>query len=128
MFFIDKMILILYFYVMQLKKVKHIFIILLVFDAITILISTVFKQKAIFSKVFSSKTKTTTTNTGTTAKFYTVKLNKANNNFRFGEISKIEQHFFVLTEEVAYLTNNTTAGKAPWLPTPATMLPHHSFW
>jgi hypothetical protein len=128
MFFIDKIILILYFYVMQLKKVKHIFIILLLFDAITIFISTVFKQRTIFSKVFSSKGETITKSTGTTAKFYIVKLNKANNNFRFGEISKIEQHFFVLTKEVAYFTNNANTGQVSWLPAPATMLPHHSFW
>jgi hypothetical protein len=128
MFFIDKMILILYFYDMQLKKVKHIFIILLLFDAITVFISTVFKQKTILSKVFSFKSKTITKNTGTTAKFYTIKLNKENNNFRFGEISKIEQHFFVLTEEIAYLTNNIKAGQALYSPAPATMLPQHSFW
>jgi hypothetical protein len=128
MFFIDKLILILYFYVMQLKKVKHIFIILLLFDAITIFISIVFKQKTVFSKVFTSKTKTLTTNTGTTEKFCVVKLNRANNNFRFGEISKIEQHFFVLTEEVAYLTNNTKADQASYMPAPTIMLPHHSFW
>jgi hypothetical protein len=113
---------------MQLKKVKHIFIIFLLFDAITILISTVFKQKTIFSKVFSSQGKTITKNTGTTAKYYIVKLNRANNNFRFGEISKIEQHLFVLTEEVAYLINNTKAGHASYTLAPAAMLPHHSFW
>jgi hypothetical protein len=113
---------------MQLKKVKHIFIIFLLFDAITIFISTVFKQKTIFYKVFPSKSKTITKSTGTTAKFYTIKLNKANNNFRFGGISKIEQHFFVLSQEVAYLTNNTNAGQASYTLAPAIMLPHHSFW
>jgi hypothetical protein len=113
---------------MQLKKVKHILIVFLLFDAISMFILTVLKQKTIFSKVFSSKSKTITKNTGTTAKFYTIKLNKANNTIRFGEISKIEQHFFVLKEEVAYLTNNTNAGKASYAPSPVTMLPHHSFW
>lgn len=113
---------------MQLKKVKHIFIIVLLFDAITIFISSVFKQKTIFYKVFTSKSKTITKNTGRNAKFYIVKLNKANNNFRFSRISKIKQHFFVLTEDVAYLTNDTNAGQASYMPAPAIMLPHHSFW
>jgi hypothetical protein len=113
---------------MQLKKVKHIFIIVLLFDAITMFISTVFKQKTVFSKVFTFKSKTITKNTGTNTRFYTVKLNKANNNFRFGGISKIKQHFFVLTEDLAYLTNNTNAGQASYRLAPAIMLSHHSFW
>lgn len=122
------MILILYFYLMQLKKVKHILIILLLFDAITIFISAVFKQKTILTKAFSSKGKINAKNTAETAKFYVVKLNNANNNFRFGEISKVERHSFALTEERSYLINNKNTSKALYAPAPVTMLPHHSFW
>ncbi|MFA6087558.1 hypothetical protein [Mucilaginibacter sp.] len=113
---------------MQLKKVKHILIILLLFDAITIFISAVFKQKTILTKAFSSKGKINAKNTAETAKFYVVKLNNANNNFRFGEISKVERHSFALTEERSYLINNKNTSKALYAPAPVTMLPHHSFW
>ena len=128
MFFIDKIILILYFYLMQMKKVKHIFILLLLFDAITIFISTVFKQKTILYRAFSSKSKINTKNTGTTVKIYTKKPDKAENNFCFNETVRNKQYFFDFTEEIPYLINNTNVGKVAYALAQVTMLPHHSFW
>jgi hypothetical protein len=117
---------------MQLKKVKHIFIFFLLFDAISLIISTVLKQKLVYFKVFASKNKLNQKYIAKNAGYYTIKRNESIS------IAKTQLQLITInavpasttaTNYINYSKYDLHQPKSAYKLLPKLMLfPFHSFW
>jgi len=117
---------------MQLKKVKHIFIFFLLFDAISVIISTVLKQKSVFYKVFASKNRLSQKNTAENAGYYSIKraknVNIAKTQLQLIAINAVSTST-TATNYISYSKHDLHQPKSAYKLLPKLMLfPYHSFW